>query len=237
MNLDGIYNFNILQKQFRTKILQFQITQQMSGTTVLSLRQINCKNCNLFNHIRDCRKYCKKSFCTDLPSHSADKCINWHPQHPKVSLPSISEFSRVLSVNTPSPASVSTHLDAIVDSTSAITASPSPKLLSNSPLHMTPPLLMVLAEKLTMLELFLLLLVQQILKSFLILVMQLQHYHIQISFLGLRHSRFLPLRWKQRMELFIPLNQQVFFMAYRRMCCILFPIFSFVYRIIHRKVV
>ena len=34
MNLDGIYNYNILQTQFRTKVLQFQITQQMSGSTI-----------------------------------------------------------------------------------------------------------------------------------------------------------------------------------------------------------
>jgi hypothetical protein len=138
MNLDGIYKFDILQQQFRTKVLQFQITQSMLGTTAPSLSRIHCKNCNLSHHVRDCRKNCKHSSCAALPSHSASKCINWHPQRPQISFLTDSKFSRVLSVTTPSPDFVSPDLDTQVDSTSAITASPSGELLPNRPLQTAP---------------------------------------------------------------------------------------------------
>jgi hypothetical protein len=79
LNIDGIYDFATLQEQFRTKVLQFQISQQLSGKPgfVVTDKPIDCRNCRHPHHVNECRKPCTHTLCKDSPHHSAKDCSNW----------------------------------------------------------------------------------------------------------------------------------------------------------------
>ena len=78
MNIDGLDDFTVLQDQFRTKVLQHQISQQLSRKSASSVTEktVSCRNCKLPHNVSDCKKNCTYSTCANSPPHPAKDCIN-----------------------------------------------------------------------------------------------------------------------------------------------------------------
>jgi hypothetical protein len=152
LDIEGIYEFATLQQQFRTKVLQYQNSQQLSGKPGHSItdKTVSCRNCKHPHHVNDCRKPCTHSLCKDLPHHSAKDCSNWRSNKSKnpptsTSSPSkvsVAPASKAKKVTTSSSvvSSILPDTEVIFDSGSAVTTLPSSTFLSRTSTIPIPPL-------------------------------------------------------------------------------------------------
>ena len=133
MNIDGLDDFTVLQDQFRTKVLQHQISQQLPGKSASSVTEktVSCRNCKLPHRVNECRKLCYHTSCTASPAHPAKDCSNWKTvksKAPPISFSSpnkvsVSPASKAKKAVASSPvvSSVSPDTEVIFDSGSVVT--------------------------------------------------------------------------------------------------------------------
>jgi len=76
MNIDGIYNFDVFQEHFRTRVIQHQISQQLSGkfASAVTEKTVSCRNCKFSHHVNECRNPCSHTSCTGFHPLPAKEC-------------------------------------------------------------------------------------------------------------------------------------------------------------------
>jgi hypothetical protein len=155
MNIDGLDDFTVFQDQFCTKVLQHQISQQLSGKSASSVTEetVSCRNCKLPHNVLDCKTNCTYSFCANSSPHQAKDCVNWKSTKSKNPLslspsppskyPAIQVAPAIQTVPSPIPP---VDTEVIFDSGSGVTTIPTSNFLTRNSSVQLPPLNAITAD-------------------------------------------------------------------------------------------